>query len=210
MNTDSFPTTSNELSARISALTVFVHELRIRANSQIEASIEEEMYDWTKELADIAEKLKSIECDRLPRIHQFLEHALLSHLNPGSSELNTQAPIFRVLRVGVSAGMLRQNLLTLTEARKSGEVSLGEQFRVTVPDGSVFKTDLVEPGNRFRERSEVRKFYAANEVQEGDIIYLKEVQKGDWKLLTADSDEGKQAAKEVESLNRAKDISVLF
>ncbi len=89
----------------------------------------------------------------------------------------------RVLRIRVTAGMLNQNLLTLTRARKLGQVRVGENFHITLPNGDSFSTDVCLPGNKLRERSQIGKFYRDHRIKEGDTVILREVKGGNWELL---------------------------
>jgi hypothetical protein len=88
----------------------------------------------------------------------------------------------RQIQIELTQGMIRQNLLSLTTARKRGFVRLGEKFKVTLPDGREFETDLCEPGNKFRERGAIREFYGQINAKDGDVILLRELQPGCWSL----------------------------
>lgn len=94
----------------------------------------------------------------------------------------------RRLVVEVTQGMINQNLLTLTEARQRGQVRVGEKFEITLPSGRQFETDLCPPGNKLRERSMIREFYAAEHIKAGDKVALVENdQRGSWRLIRADA-----------------------
>lgn len=92
----------------------------------------------------------------------------------------------RTIYIEVSEGMLNQNLLTMTTARRDGQVRLGEKFHITLPDGHEFETELCEPGARLRERGAIRYFYELTHTKPGDTVVLAETARGQWKLHASD------------------------
>lgn len=96
--------------------------------------------------------------------------------------ISHSAPGLRRITIEVSEGMLNQSLLTVTDARKLGIVSLGERLKVTLPGGVSFETEVVEPGNRLRERGLIRSFYRDQRIEAGDYVVLSEVARGEWTL----------------------------
>ncbi len=104
----------------------------------------------------------------------------------GNSSKGTQIASRAALRevlIEVSEGMINQNLLTLTEAIKRGQIRVGEQLVIeATPSGEKFSSDVVQPGNKLRERGAIRKFYASAAVQAGDYITLRESTPGQWQL----------------------------
>ena len=78
--------------------------------------------------------------------------------------------------------MLNQSIFSVTQARKRGIIRLGERLKVTLPDSTAFETEIVEPGNRFRERGLVRAFYEREKVEGSDFVVLSEVKPGEWTL----------------------------
>lgn len=99
----------------------------------------------------------------------------------------------RNLEIEVTEGMVNQSLLTLTEAKKRGEVQVGEKFTVHLPDGTHFTSELTEPGNKLRERSSIRRFYTSAKVADGDKVSLVEFKSGHWRLMRSDSPEAIEA-----------------
>lgn len=88
----------------------------------------------------------------------------------------------RRIRTSITQGEINQNLLTLTDARKRGLIRMGEQFRIRLPDGQEFETELVQPGNKLRERGRIREFYEQQRIKPGDHVILEEVSPGTWTL----------------------------
>jgi hypothetical protein len=80
--------------------------------------------------------------------------------------------------------MIRNSMLTLTDAKKQGIVSVGERFELHFPHGSTVNTDLVLTGNRLRERKAFRVLYEAEKAKSSDVIVLKERKEdpGTWDL----------------------------
>jgi hypothetical protein len=90
---------------------------------------------------------------------------------------------FRTIHVKVTQGMINQNLLTLTEYVNRGVVRIGEEFTIkSDPPGEFFKTDLVQHGNKLRERGAIARFYRMAGVRAGDSIVLTEIAPRRWKL----------------------------
>jgi hypothetical protein len=94
-----------------------------------------------------------------------------------------QTPALRELPVTVTIGMIRQNLLTLTDAVKRRSIGIGEKLVVETPNGEQFETVLLEIGNKLQERGRIGKFYRDFGVQDGDIVLLREITPGRWRLL---------------------------
>ncbi len=138
-------------------------------------------------IADAIEQLKAARA----AIEDNVEDAIAALVTVGAKDdvayVSTKG--LRTIVVEVTEGMIRQNLLTLTPARKKGQVRLGEKFSITLSDGKSFETDLCNPGNRLRERSIIRWFYETEKVKAGEEVALLEVERGKWKLLRGDHPE---------------------
>jgi hypothetical protein len=93
----------------------------------------------------------------------------------------------RRIEVEVSRGMREQSLLSLTAAKKRGIVDVDEELEIVVPDGTSFKTKIVSPGNRLRERGRIKAFYEAEDVSADDVIILEEIEPKKWKLYVSES-----------------------
>lgn len=92
----------------------------------------------------------------------------------------------RKLEVEVTQCMIKQNLLTLTDHVKRGRIRVGEDLIVeTQPSGERFRTDLVENGNRLRERGAIGRFYREAGVHEGEFVVLTETAPQRWTLNKA-------------------------
>jgi len=96
---------------------------------------------------------------------------------------------FRKFFCEVTGGCIRQNLLTLTRQIQRGAIKVGETMEIELHDGKRFVTDVVEKGNKLRERGEIARFYRENHVVEGDYVVLEEVSSGKWLLRKMRSDE---------------------
>ncbi len=89
----------------------------------------------------------------------------------------------RQLVIRVSEGMIKQNLLTLTEPVKSGRIADGERLAIeALPSGDHFQTELLPSGHKLRERGRIAKFYRDTGVQAGDFVVLSEITPGHWQL----------------------------
>ena len=117
-----------------------------------------EYEDVKKTLLHLQERLKGV-------------HAM--SVQPGANGSgNTQ---LRELPVEVSAGMIRQNLLTLTKHVKQHRIKLGEELTIEAqPSGERFRTQLLEKGNKLRERGAITRFYRDAGVHSGDFVVLTE------------------------------------
>jgi hypothetical protein len=89
---------------------------------------------------------------------------------------------FRRMQVEITQGMLNQKYISLTEARKRGLVEIGEKFRIDAGSGSVVETVLINPGNKFQNRSFVQEFFERNQARVGDSVELTEVKRGVWRI----------------------------
>jgi hypothetical protein len=99
-------------------------------------------------------------------------------------------PGLRKIRIKLTQGMINQNLLTLTQARRNGIVQLGETFRIeALPNHRNFVTTLERVGNKLRERGFIAEFYRAAGMQAGDIVEMIEVSPGSWQLKRAQVDD---------------------
>jgi len=208
MNRTIYDMNPRDIASAGAPLLDLISQIRSHLNSQIIHSVETNHLDWTKKMVSCAERLQKIEDKIVPAVFDELESIITQHISddPDASARGTDG--LRVLEVQVSEGMLNQNLMTLTNARKKGMIASDERFHVTLPDGSRFKTELCSPGNRFRERSMIRKFYENENVQPEESVYLVEVEEGSWKLVSENSEEGKLAEKTVgkSSKNLLRDL----
>ena len=103
---------------------------------------------------------------------------------PGSTT-KTEAGL-RSIVLEVTEGMINQNIISLTAARKMGVVYLGERMKIVLPDGTEFETEVIEPGNRLRERGMVRAFFQKENISPEDKILLAEQSHGNWRLSKVD------------------------
>jgi hypothetical protein len=116
-----------------------------------------------------------------------IQHRLLSFI--GNGELKTQPGGHSVLGqrellIEVSQGMINQNLLTLTEPLKRGQIRIGEELIIeAMPSGERFKTQVMTNGNKLQERGAIGRFYREAGVSAGDRVILREMSRGNWRLL---------------------------
>jgi hypothetical protein len=104
-------------------------------------------------------------------------HLLRELLEVGKSKAS-----LRSIVIEVGQAMLSNSLLTLTPAKKDGVVEVGEKFKIKLPDGREFVTELTSPGNRLSERGAIRHFYETCRVHVGDKVVLEETKSGEWIL----------------------------
>lgn len=127
--------------------------------------------------------------DRLEESERILSHlkkelADISDAIYGPEDIEDQADRLglRTIRVRLSEGMINQNLLTLTTARKRGVVKKWEKMEIHPEGAEAFTTDIVSPGNRLRERSRIKEFYLKKKASAGDTIILVETAEGVWSM----------------------------
>lgn len=194
--------------ARPSEFTVLFSEIReniaeakslVLAQVADYASNQESETDWILTCASAAKKLD--ECSaQLSPIERHLIEIVTDVLGFDFDRESHSKTGLRQIEVEITAGMIRQNLLSLTSARKRGVVRIGEKFKIRLPDGASFETDLCEPGNKLRERGWVGHFYKTQGIGEGENVIVQETAPGEWELTRE-----KSAASGVEHPNVQKD-----
>jgi hypothetical protein len=91
----------------------------------------------------------------------------------------------RSIRVALTQGMLNQQLLTMTAAKRRGIIHDGEKFTIIIPgENKPITTELAQPGNRLKERGALGRLYKREELSPGDKILLQEISPGTWELIT--------------------------
>ena len=123
-----------------------------------------------RKLAQIAQRLS--EAVDVLWVEAYNEDPDQSHLDNGLREIT----------LPVTAGMINQHLLSLTGSVKQKVVKVGEVMEIKLPSGTKFQTEIVNPGNRLRERGRVREFYESQGMRDGDSITLKEIAPGSWEM----------------------------
>ena len=119
-----------------------------------------------------------------------IQHRLhaLSGGNAPKGKQSGAGGFLREVQIEVSQGMINQNLLTLTEAIKRGQIKVGEQLIIeTLPSGKKINSDVMQPGNKLRERGAIGEFYRSAGVRAGDYVMLRESARGQWQLLKCDT-----------------------
>lgn len=107
--------------------------------------------------------------------------------NSGQISIPTPPPAsgqnLRRLPVQVTGGMIRQNLLTLTEHVKHSRINVGETMFIEVqPFGEKFQTTLLKNSYKLQERGAIGRFYQYAQIREGDVVVLIETAPGKWVL----------------------------
>lgn len=148
--------------------------------------------DWLQHCAKTVESLQQ-DLKTLEAIREHAVEVLKDTLSFQSDEMAISKSGMRTLRIEVSQGMINQHLLTLTDAKARGLVKAGEKFTITLPDGTSFSTELCDPGNKLRERGQIRKFYESAKIVEGDKVILAEISRGNWSLHPENTPEGQIA-----------------
>jgi len=129
----------------------------------------------------------------------LLDEHLRSYRESGRG--NSTKPRLRTISISVTEGMINQNLLTLTDAKKRGHVEENESFTITPDGGEQFKTSLVNPGNRLQKRGPIAAFYKQHNVEDGDRVVLREVEPSVWTLTVDEECRKVQAAVFEEIMN---------
>lgn len=89
----------------------------------------------------------------------------------------------RIIKIQVTDGDVRNNLLKLSRIVKRGHVAAGEKFHITaLPSGEEFDTFVMENHKVFQIRGAIRRFYATAHIKGCDSICLKETAPGRWEL----------------------------
>ncbi|MBP6507072.1 MAG: hypothetical protein KA257_05860 [Opitutaceae bacterium] len=141
--------------------------------------------EWLQECAREAELLKG-DLRSLSAIEDHMVSVLTDSLSFESDDVSVSPAGLRSFTIEISQGMINQNLLTLTDAKKRGLVRDGEKFRIELPDGTSFATELCDPGNKLRERGLIRKLYNDAKLAAGDKVVMAEMSRGVWKLRPQD------------------------
>lgn len=189
-----------ELTQSIGKLVSIAEDMRGHLLTKARDAIDENETNWlahvsseARDVEDCIAKLRSIG----ERLHDILtstlgfEDGYLDRLEGFGAAVDVamkdttakprSAPPRRI-RTSITQGEINQNLLTLTDARKRGLIGMGEQFRIRLPDGQEFETELAQPGNKLRERGRIREFYEQQKIKPGDHVILEEVSSGTWTL----------------------------
>lgn len=128
-----------------------------------------EYEDAKKALVDLEERLRGLQAAPVPTPSKL----------PGDGKL-------RELPVEVTAGMIRQNLLTLTKHVKQRRIAIGEDLTIeTDPSGERFRTELLLKGNKLQERGAITRFYRDAGIHDGDFVVLTEIAPKQWTLKKA-------------------------
>lgn len=131
---------------------------------------------------------RATELEQMKRTVENIESSLKQPNGPQAPNISRDG--FRRFPIEVSQGMINQNLLTLTEHVKGGRIQSGEEMSIEArPSGDRFRTDLVNIGNKLRERSAIGKFYRDTAVRAGEFVVLTEVSRGQWTLEKAKNEE---------------------
>ncbi|MGH7975435.1 MAG: hypothetical protein ACREDS_01905 [Limisphaerales bacterium] len=130
---------------------------------------------------------RASELKRMKEQIAAIQHRLIGFA--GNNEIKIQSNghsnlAQRELLIEVSQGMINQNLLTLTEPLKRGQVRIGEELIIeALPSGERFKTVVMTNGNKLQERGAIGKFYREAGVHAGDFVLLREISRGNWQLV---------------------------
>lgn len=115
-----------------------------------------------------------------------IQHRLIGFAGNGEIKIQSSAHSAltqRELRIEVSQGMINQNLLTLTEPLKRGQIHIGEELIVeALPGGERFKTQVMTNGNKLQERGAIGRFYRNASIHAGEFVVLREISRGSWQL----------------------------
>jgi hypothetical protein len=183
-------TTVNELRSSVLSLQEHIEAMieMLAHNIKEEAHADGNM-PWLQECAKKVEVLKG-DLRELATIQEHAVEILTNNLSFDSDGTEVSATGLRRMSIEVSRGMLNQHLLTLTDAVQRGLVRNGEQFTIQLPDETTFVTELCNPGNKLRERGQIRRFYQEAKIQPGDKVVMIEVSRGTWSLRRAAMEEG--------------------
>jgi hypothetical protein len=181
----------NDARAHLTALGEIVAKANDLMVERMQALAVSRDMDGVKRCVDDVRFLEKV-VEGLPLVEDDLVDILQYNADFREQNWNEKSTTgLRTIMITVSQGMINQNLLTLSSAKAEGIVEIGEKFKVLLPDGTKFETDLCEPGNKLRERGLIRRFYRAAEVEDGDQVVLIETSPGSWKLLADSSPEWK-------------------
>lgn len=108
--------------------------------------------------------------ERLNEIRQVMV-AVAYELGVWEEEANASTH-GKLITVILTDSMIRNKMLTLTDAKNSGVVSIGDKFKIEFPNGKEVTTELVGPNNRLKERGAFRDFYSEYELKAGAKLRL--------------------------------------
>jgi hypothetical protein len=95
----------------------------------------------------------------------------------------------RKLEIELTEGMIRQKLLTVTDAIKARLLRRNEKLTILLPNERKLETDICQPGNRLRARGAFGEIYEQHQLKPGDRILLLEQPLGEpWVLRVQKSE----------------------
>jgi len=162
-----------------SQLEILHHQVKAKCKDCLETDDMEGLRSMTLSMELVAKHNLSLD-----QIHLAVQE-ILRLLNPKKQSIESflESSNYRQIRVQVTQGMINQNMITMSEARKKGLILLSEKMEIMpIPSGKLFETEICNPGVKLKARSAVKHFFETAGVKAGDFIVFDEVDRNSWKL----------------------------
>lgn len=159
----------------------FLEELQDNIIAELRDQCEDLDDTYIETLASRIAQTKVLK-QRFSDLAEIVEKLAQEHWGDTDTDSSESASGLRKITIEVTDGMIRNHMLTLTQACKAGIVRTGEKLKLTFPWKEVIQTEIMSPGNRLRERSAIRRIYEENSMVSGDRVILTETLKGRWNV----------------------------
>ncbi|MDF9834317.1 hypothetical protein M2103_002562 [Ereboglobus sp. PH5-5] len=78
------------------------------------------------------------------------------------------------VEIKITEGMIRQNLLTFTKPIKKGKLKAGQKM-ILETKSEIVESEIIQPGNKLRERGAVGRLYRESHAQPNDLLILTRI-----------------------------------
>lgn len=76
-----------------------------------------------------------------------------------------------IIEIKITEGMIRQNLMTFTKPVKRKRLKVGQKIILETKSETI-ESEIIEPGNKLRERGAVGRLYRESHAQPNDLLVL--------------------------------------
>jgi hypothetical protein len=162
-----------------SQLEMLHHQVKAKCKECLENDDMEGLRSMTLSMELVAKQNLSLD-----QVHLAVQE-ILRLIDPKKKSIESflESSNYRQIRVQVTQGMINQNMITMSEARKKGQIFLSEKMEIMpIPSGKLFETEICNPGVKLKARSAVKHFFETAGVKAGDFIVFDEVDRNSWKL----------------------------
>lgn len=75
--------------------------------------------------------------------------------------------------ITVTSAMLQNSMITVTKAIHEKVINIGDEIEIKLPWGERFKTQVLSPGNRLKERAKIRLLFEKEKVEAMDKVLFR-------------------------------------